>query len=491
MSLEALRNLNLSEIATRLENKEVSSRELSSFLLQKIKQKDEQLGAYLAVDEEGALKAADASDERRRQNATLGPLDGVPVAIKDMILTKGLATTAASRILENYIPPYEATVSTRLKDAGAVVLGKLNQDEFAMGSSSESSAYKLCRNPWDLTRTPGGSSGGSAASVAGALAFGALGTDTGGSIRQPASYCGITGIKPTYGRVSRFGVVAFASSLDQVGPMSKDVRGCAMMLQAIAGHDANDSTSVNRAVPNYLGAMTGNIKGMRIGLPKEFSVEGMDEDVSKNIQQAVQTLKSLGAEIVDISLPSTPHAVATYYIIATAEASSNLCRYDGVRYGPRLGASEGLRSMYEETRGKLFGPEVKRRIMLGTYVLSAGYYDAYYLRAQKVRRLFSNDFEKAFEKVDAIVCPTAPTTAFKIGEKVSDPLKMYLNDIFTISANLAGLPALSLCTGHASDGMPIGTQLIGRPFEESVILNTAFSLEQALKVDTVSPFARS
>ncbi len=489
MSLDNILSLGLAETQARLAKREISSLELTRHLLDCIKEKDGDLGAYLTVDADGALKAAKASDERRSLGQGLGPVDGVPVALKDMILTKGLKTTAASRILENFIPPYEATVSQKLKDAGAVVLGKLNQDEFAMGSSNESSAFKPCKNPWDLSRTPGGSSGGSAACVAGGLAYGTLGTDTGGSIRQPAAYCGVTGLKPTYGRVSRYGVVAFASSLDQVGPMTRDVRGCAQMLEVIAGHDERDSTSVQLPVGNYVAELEKPLKGRRIGVPKEFfSVSGMDEEVRSNVKNSVQLLKELGATIVDISLPSTPHAVATYYVLSAAEASSNLCRYDGVRYGPRLAADQGLRAMYEETRGQLFGPEVKRRIMLGTYVLNAGYYDAYYLRAQKVRRLFRNDFDTAFESVDAIICPTAPTTAFKLGEKVSDPLQMYLNDIFTISANLAGLPALSLCTGLSSNKLPIGTQLIGRPFEESVVLNIAYALEQELKVNTVSPF---
>lgn len=483
MSLEKLIHLGLSEISMLLAKGQVSSAELVSSLLNRIAAKDGEIGSFLAIDEEGARKAAAEADKRRAQKAPLSDLDGVPVALKDMILTKGLKTTAASRILENFVPSYEATVSQRLKDAGAVVLGKLNQDEFAMGSSNETSAFKVCKNPWNLSRTPGGSSGGSAAAVAASFAFGTLGTDTGGSIRQPASFCGVTGIKPTYGRVSRYGVVAFASSLDQVGPFSKDVAGCAQMLKVIAGHDPHDSTSVKRPVDDYPAKLSAPIKGLRVGVAKEFFVDGMDDDVRANVKRSIQCLKELGAEIVDISLPSTPHAVATYYVLACAEASSNLSRYDGVRFGPRLGSENGLRAMYEETRGQLFGEEVKRRIMLGTYVLNAGYYDAYYVQAQKVRQLFRNDFDKAFERVDAIVCPTAPTTAFQLGHKISDPMKMYLNDIFTISANLAGLPALSLCSGFSKEALPIGTQLIGRPFEESVILNLAYTLEQELKSD--------
>ncbi len=473
----------LPEAAARLRSGEISSRELTISCFKRIHEHDGNIGAFLCLTEASALLAADASDERRETKQTLGLLDGVPVAVKDMILTEGVPTTAGSKILEGYRPPYDGTVVAKLKSAGAVMMGKLNQDEFAMGSSTESSAYKLCKNPWDFYRTPGGSSGGSAAAVAAGFVFGTLGTDTGGSIRQPASFCGIAGIKPTYGRVSRQGVVAYASSLDQVGPFAKDVSGAAIMLQAIAGHDARDSTSVKQAVPDYLQALTGDVKGLKIGIPREYFIEGLDAEVRDSVQKSIAALQASGAEIIDVSLPHTEHAVATYYVIATAEAASNLSRYDGVRFGPRLGDQNGLLSMYEETRGQLFGPEVKRRIMLGTYVLSAGYYDAYYLRAQKVRRLFADDFKNAFQNVDVIVCPTTPTPAFGIGEKSDDPLQMYLNDIFTVSANLAGLPAMSLLTGFSKQGLPLGTQIIGRPFDESTLMNAAFAVEQTLNIE--------
>ncbi len=475
----------LQEACKRLASGEISSRELTQNCLKRIHENDASLGAFLCVTEEEALLAADASDARRKAKQALGLLDGIPVAVKDMMLTKGIVTTAGSKILEGYMPPYDATVVTKLKMAGAVMMGKLNQDEFAMGSSTESSAYKTCKNPWDFSRSPGGSSGGSAAAVAAGFVFGTLGTDTGGSIRQPASFCGIAAIKPTYGLVSRHGVVAYASSLDQVGPLAKDVKGAAMMLQAIAGHDERDSTSVKSNVPNYAEALTGEVKGLRIGIPREYFIEGLDEEVRACVQNSIEILRAKGAEVKEISLPNTPHAVATYYVIATAEASSNLSRYDGVRYGPRLGDEHGLLSMYEETRGRLFGSEVKRRIMLGTYVLSAGYYDAYYLRAQKVRQLFANDFKNAFQEVDVIVCPTTPTPAFGIGEKVDNPMEMYLNDIFTLSVNLAGLPGMSFLSGFSKLGLPLGTQMIGRPFEESSLMNAAFAVEQTLNIERV------
>ncbi len=478
MSDTSMVSWSLADAAQKLDASQISSVELTRHALDLIKARDGELGCFLLVDEKGALAAAHASDARRRAGGALGPLDGVPLAIKDLIVTEGLVTTAGSRILEGYVPPYDATVVKKLKAAGAVLLGKLNQDEFGMGSSNENSAYKPCRNPWDLTRTPGGSSGGSAAAVAAGLCFGALGTDTGGSIRQPASFCGITGLKPTYGRVSRFGMVAYASSLDQIGPMARDVESTAMMLGALAGFDERDATSVNAPVPNYLQGLDGDVRGLKIGIAKEYFGEGIDQDVRDGVDRAMSALKGRGAELIEVSLPLTPYAIATYYIIATAEASSNLSRYDGVRFGPRRGEGEGLVAMYEKTRGELFGPEVKRRIMLGTYVLSAGYYDAYYLRAQKVRRLFSEDFNRAFEQVDVIICPTTPTPAFRLGEKVSDPLQMYLNDIFTVSANLAGLPAMSLNCGFSKEKLPIGVQLIGKPFDEQVILRTGYAIEE-------------
>ncbi len=472
--------LSIWEISQELQKGSVTSQKLVSQCFEMIKTYNKSLGAFLNLDKEGAQAAAKASDNRIASGKTLGPLDGVPVGLKDMILTKDMQSTAASKILEGFIPPYEATVSLNLKKNGAVILGKLNQDEFAMGSSNEMSAYAPCRNPWDLQRSPGGSSGGSAVAVAAPLCFGALGTDTGGSIRQPAAFCGVVGIKPTYGRVSRFGVIAYASSLDQVGPLTKDVQSAALMLQAIAGHDERDSTSVDREVPDYASTLQEDITGFKVGIPKEYFAHGLDKSVEQASQNAIDALKKRGAIIEKISLPHTKYAVPTYYIVSSAEASSNLSRYDGIRFGPRKGKSEGLEALYCQTRGELFGTEVKRRIMLGTYVLSAGYYDTYYLRAQKIRRLFASDFAKVFEKVDMILAPTSPTSAFKIGEKVDDPLKMYLNDVFTISANLAGLPGISLNTGFCENGMPIGTQIIGKPFCEAQILNAAYHVEQEL-----------
>lgn len=483
MYKEDLTSLSMYEASEKLQKGEVTSRELTLACLDRIDKYEDQIGAFLLIDKVQALANADAADARLSARKSLSKLDGIPIALKDMILTKGLATTAASKILENYIPPYDATVTKKLKDSGAVLLGKLNLDEFAMGSSNESSAYKITKNPWDLKRSPGGSSGGSAAAVAAGFAFGTLGTDTGGSIRQPAAFCGVVGIKPTYGRVSRYGVVAFASSLDQVGPFAKDVKSAALLLETIAGFDEKDSTSVNQSVPDYTQKISGDVKGLKIGVPKEYFVDGLDAEIKASVQKSIDTLVSLGAEVKPISLPSTAYAVATYYVIAAAEASSNLSRYDGVRYGKRLGEKDGLLSMYETTRGNLFGAEVKRRIMLGTYVLSSGYYDAYYLRAQKVRRLFADDFANAFAEVDLIICPTTPTAAFLIGEKISDPLQMYLNDIFTISVNLAGLPALSMMSGLSKNNLPLSTQIIGKPFAEATILNAAFSLETALKIN--------
>jgi aspartyl-tRNA(Asn)/glutamyl-tRNA(Gln) amidotransferase subunit A len=432
----------------------------------------------LTVCEEQALAQAKAADERLARGER-GPLLGVPVALKDMILTAGVRTTAGSRILESFVAPYDASVTARLKDAGAVCLGKLNCDEFAMGSSNENSAFFVARNPWDLERVPGGSSGGSAVAVAAAQCFATLGTDTGGSIRQPAGCCGIVGLKPTYGRVSRYGVVAYASSLDQVGPMARTVKGCAAMLQAIAGHDPHDSTSAPRPVPDYLQALTGKIRGLRLAIPREYFVEGMQPEVESAVRAAVRTLEGQGATVSEVSLPHTKYAVPAYYLVATAEASSNLARYDGVRFGRRDAEDEGLLAMYRRTRAAGFGAEVKRRIMLGTYALSAGYYDAYYLKALKVRTLIRRDFEKVFAEHDLIVTPTAPTTAFRIGEKTSDPLQMYLSDIFTISVNLAGLPAVSLPCGFDTQGLPIGLQMIGRPFAEEQVLGAAYAYEQA------------
>ncbi|MEI6805640.1 MAG: Asp-tRNA(Asn)/Glu-tRNA(Gln) amidotransferase subunit GatA [Myxococcaceae bacterium] len=472
----------LSEVSRALSKGEVSSLSLTKACLEKIDKQDSNLGCYLHVASESALEAAEQSDRRRQQGEAFGDLDGVPVGIKDMIFCEGMPVTAASKILEGYQAPYDATVTQNLKKAGAIILGKLNQDEFAMGSSGENSAYKICKNPLDTTRTPGGSSSGSAAAVAADMGFGTLGTDTGGSVRQPASYCGIVGLKPTYGLVSRFGVIAYASSLDQVGVLGHGVKDAAIMLSGVAGYDERDSTSVNKPVPDYASLLTGDIAGLKIGVPKEFFVEGLNPEVKACVQNALKALQSRGATPVEISLPYTKEALATYYVIATAEASSNLSRYDGIRYGKRLGEEQGLKAVYEETRGQLFGTEVKRRILLGSYVLSAGYYDAYYVRAQKVRSLIAADFKRAFEQVDAIIGPTAPRPAFKLGEKVSDPLQMYLEDIYTIPVNLAGLPGISVPGGFSTDKLPIGIQLIGKPFGETELLNAAFALEKELHV---------
>jgi aspartyl-tRNA(Asn)/glutamyl-tRNA(Gln) amidotransferase subunit A len=411
---------------------------------------------------------------------------GIPIAVKDNFLTYGVRTTCASKILGDFMPPYDATAVAKLRATGAVITGKTNLDEFAMGSSAENSAFFPTRNPWNLARIPGGSSGGSAAAVAADECIAALGTDTGGSIRQPAACCGVVGMKPTYGRVSRYGIIAFASSMDQVGPMTKDVRDAALLLEALAGHDPADSTSSNRAVPAYSAGLTGDVKGLRIGVPKEYFVPGMDGLVFKAVQDAIRELQRHGAAIVDIGLPYTEYAVAVYYIVATAEASSNLARYDGMRFGHRAEGTD-LTETYMISRDEGFGAEVKRRIMLGTYVLSHGYYDAYYLKAQRVRMLIKRDFDEAFKRCDVIVTPTAPTTAFKIGEKTQDPLQMYLSDIYTISINLAGLPALSLPCGFDGDNMPIGLQIIGKHFDEATVLRTAHAYEQATQWHTKKP----
>ena len=413
-------------------------------------------------------------------------LHGLPIAIKDNICLDGEETTCASKILKGHVPPYDATVVAKLKKAGATIFGQCNMDEFAFGSSSETSVYGAVKNPWDLNRVPGGSSGGSAAAVAADMALAALGTDTGGSIRQPAAFCGVVGLKPTYGRVSRYGLIAFGSSFDQIGPITKTVEDCAILMNILAGHDPKDSTSARQAVPDYTKALTRNIKGLRIGLPKEYFVEGMDKEVEKSVRQAAETFKKLGAEIKTVSLPNTAHSVAVYYIVAVAEASSNLGRFDGVEYGLRADAKT-LKEMYFETRNQGFGAEAKRRILLGTFVLSAGYYEAYYLKGQKVRTLIRQDFEKAFKEVDLILSPTSPTAAFKIGEKTADPLAMYLSDIFTIPANLAGIPAMSVPCGFTSSGLPIGLQLMARPFDESTMLRAAYAFEQEVGIHKKKP----
>ncbi|HET6345321.1 MAG TPA: Asp-tRNA(Asn)/Glu-tRNA(Gln) amidotransferase subunit GatA, partial [Myxococcota bacterium] len=445
-------------LAEALAQKKVSSLEATEACLAR-EVKTRSLNAYLHVDADGARAQAKAADARRAQGHPFGLLDGVPVALKDIFLTEGLPTTCGSRILEGFVAPYDGTAVSRLKAAGAVLLGKLNMDEFAMGSSNEHSARGPVKNPWDETRVPGGSSGGSAAAVAAGSAFASLGTDTGGSIRQPAAHSGIVGLKPTYGRVSRYGVIAFASSLDQVGPMTKDVTDCAHLLQVVAGPDPRDSTSAQVEVPSYTAGLDKGVSGMRLGVPKEYFQDGMDPEVRAHVDAALKTYEKLGAQLVEVSLPHTEHGIATYYVLAPAEASSNLARYDGVRYGLRDKEAGGLLDMYLRSRAEGFGTEVKRRIMLGTYVLSAGYYDAYYRRAQQVRTLVRRDFEAAFERVDAIVTPTAPTPAFKIGENTSDPVQMYLGDVFTVTANLAGLPGLSLPCGFTKERLPVGLQI--------------------------------
>jgi len=476
-------NLTIHELHSHLSQKEVSSVEATKAMLERIEAVEPQVGSFITVTPEKALADAEAADKRIASGA-MDVLTGIPLALKDIFLTQGIRTTCGSRILHNFIPPYSATSYEKLVERGVVLLGKLNQDEFAMGSSNESSAYGTTRNPWDATCIPGGSSGGSAAVVAARQATASLGTDTGGSIRQPASHCGCVGLKPTYGRVSRYGVIAYASSLDQVGPLTRDVTDCAIMLGALAGHDPKDSTSVDAPVPDYRAALTGNVKGLRIGLPKEYFIAGLDPDVQAAMDQAIATYRALGAEFVDVSLPHTDYAVATYYLIATAEASSNLARYDGVRFGHRAEHASGLLDMYTRSRSQGFGAEVKRRIMLGTYALSSGYYDAYYVKAQKVRTLIMQDFIRAFEDVDVLLTPVAPTPAFKIGEKINDPLQMYLSDIFTIPVNLAGTCAMSVPAGFSSAGLPIGLQLIGKPFGEETILRAGHAFEQATEWHT-------
>ena len=479
--------LTIHEATALLRARALSAQELTRAVLDRIHATDARTRSYLTVCEPEALAQAETADRRLAAGDAIPPLCGIPLAVKDVILTKGIRSTAGSKILEHFVPPYDATVTRLLKAAGAVIIGKVNCDEFAMGSSNENSAFFPSRNPWDLSRVPGGSSGGSATAVAADQALAALGTDTGGSIRLPAAFCGVVGLKPTYGRVSRFGVVAYASSLDQVGPLAKDVLDCALVLQAIAGHDPRDSTSVDRPVPNYQATLTQGVQGLKVGIPQEYFVEGMQPEVETAVHQAIAALAALGAQPVSISLPHTEYAIATYYLIATAEASSNLARYDGVKYGYRAAQTGNLMDMYCRTRAHGFGSEVKRRIMLGTYALSAGYYDAYYLKAQKVRTLIRQDFLTAFEACDVIATPVAPTVAFRLGEKTADPLTMYLSDIFTIAVNLAGLPGLSVPCGCDAKGLPIGLQLIGKPFGEDTLLQAAYAYEQATPWHTRKP----
>jgi aspartyl-tRNA(Asn)/glutamyl-tRNA(Gln) amidotransferase subunit A len=466
------------ELRSLLDRGELTSEELTGQFLQAIRERDPKIRAFLHVDEARALEQARGVDAKRKQGQPLGPLAGLPIAIKDVLCTAGQRTTCGSKILQNFVPPYDAHVITRLQQADAILLGKTNMDEFAMGSSTENSGYQTTRNPWDLERIPGGSSGGSAAAVAAGEAPLALGSDTGGSVRQPAALCGIAGMKPTYGRVSRFGLVAYASSLDQVGPFAHDVTDIALLLETIAGHDPRDSTSVEKPVPPYRQTIDQSVRPLTIGVAKEYFGEGLDAEVEQSVRAALAIYEQHGATVKEISLPTSPFAVAAYYIVATAEASSNLARYDGVHYGYRAPAFENLIDMYCRTRGEAFGHEVKRRIMLGTYVLSSGYKEAYYLKALKVRRLIKEDFDRAFAECDVILGPTSPTAAFKIGERIADPLAMYLSDIYTISCNLAGLPGISIPCGFTKTGLPIGLQIIAPPFEEEKLLRVARMYER-------------
>jgi len=468
------------ELAARIRRGELRAEDAASEVFQRIREREPRIHAYISLDEEGALRKAREVDKKVARGEPVGVLAGVPVAVKDNICIKGGRTTCASKILEDFVSPYDATVIEKLRAADAVFLGKTNLDEFAMGSSTENSYFGPTRNPHDPERVPGGSSGGSAAALAAGEAALALGSDTGGSIRQPASFCGVVGLKPTYGRVSRFGLVAFASSLDQIGPMARDVRDTALLLNVIAGYDPKDSTSAPVDVPDFTKALDDGVRGLKIGLPKEYFAEGLDEEVRKKVLEAVGILEREGAEVVEVSLPHTRYAIATYYIVAPAEASSNLARYDGVKYGFRA-EGRNLYEMYCNTRSQGFGEEVKRRIMLGTYTLSAGYYEAYYLKALKVRTLIKRDFEEAFRVCDVLATPTSPTVAFRLGEKVADPLTMYLSDVYTVSVNLAGLPGISVPCGFSSEGLPVGLQLIGKPFDEATLLRAAYAVEVALK----------
>jgi len=473
-----LYRLTIHELHDLLVRKEITSREAAEAFYDRIRHVDGKTHAYLLLTEEEAFRRADEVDRKIARGEEIGDLAGIPLGIKDILCTKGVRTTCGSKILENYVPFYDGTAVRMLKEREVVLLGKLNMDEFAMGSSTENSGFQITRNPWNLERIPGGSSGGSAAAVAADECAGALGTDTGGSIRQPASCCGVVGFKPTYGRVSRYGLVAFASSLDQIGPITKDVKDCAILMNGISGYDPYDSTSVDVRVPDYRKSLVNDVKGIRIGIPDEYFIEGMDPDVERAVKGALALFGKWGAEVKKVSLPHTQYAVAVYYIICTAEASSNLARYDGVKYGFRSKDGRDLMEMYTQSRAKGFGQEVKRRIILGTYVLSAGYYDAYYRKASQVRTLMRSDFEEAFNKVDVILTPTAPTPAFRIGEKVMDPLQMYLSDTFTIPANLAGIPAVSIPCGFSADGLPIGLQIMGRHFDEEGLFRVAFTFEQ-------------
>ena len=475
----------------RLLRGEISAEEAARSILDRLPALNDRYNAFITVAADEALAQAREADRRIAAGDVSAPLLGIPIAIKDNMNTQGLRTTCGSRMLEGFVPPRDGTAVRRLREAGAVILGKTNMDEFAMGSSTEHSHFGPCRNPYDPERVPGGSSGGSACAVALDLCAAAVGSDTGGSIRQPAAYCGVVGMKPTYGRISRFGLVAFASSLDQIGPITKDVEDCALLLQVLCGHDPLDSTSVDEPVPDFAACLTGEVAGLRIGVPREYFVEGLDAEVEGSVREAIAHLEGRGAVPVEISLPHTVHAIPVYYLVATAEASSNLARYDGVKYGYRAaGPFQSLQQMYERTRAEGFGQEVKRRIMLGTYALSSGYYDAYYGKAQQVRTLIRRDFTEAFRSCDVVLTPTVPAPAFRMGEKVDDPLQMYLLDIFTTSANLAGLPGLSLPCGYTQAGLPVGLQILGKPFDEATVLRAAHAFEQGTKALRRKPSVR-
>jgi aspartyl-tRNA(Asn)/glutamyl-tRNA(Gln) amidotransferase subunit A len=479
--------LSIREIHEQLIRKQRSATEITQAALEQIQAVEPKLHSFLCVTADQALEQAKRIDQQLAAGEEIGLLAGIPIGIKDVICTQGVPTTCGSKILQQFVPPYNATVMEKLLDAGAVIVGKTNCDEFAMGSSTENSAYGVTYNPWDLERVSGGSSGGSAAAVAAGECVATLGSDTGGSIRQPASFCGVFGIKPTYGLVSRYGLIAYGSSLDQIGPFTRTVEDAAILLNAIAGYDPRDSTSLNVKIPDYTQCLKSDIKGLKVGLITETLGEGIDSEVKQSIQQGIQQLKDLGAEFHEISCPNFRYGLASYYLIATSEASSNLARFDGVKYGYRSSEAENLLEMYNETRAAGFGAEVKRRIMLGTYALSAGYYDAYYLKAQKVRTLIKQDFDRAFEQVDVLVCPTAPTPAFKVGENSDDPLSLYLGDIMTITINLAGVPALSIPCGFNTQGLPIGLQMIGNVLQEETILKLAYAYEQATNWNQKSP----
>ncbi len=482
----ALYSFTIHELQKKIESGEFSSSELTRSVISRIDEVEERVHSYIRLLKEEALTAAELADENIKAGK-IRPLTGIPIALKDIVCTKGIPTTCGSRILQNFVPPYDATVVEKLKAAGAVFIGKANMDEFAMGSSTETSAFGPTRNPWDLERIPGGSSGGSATAVAADECIASIGSDTGGSIRQPAALCGVVGLKPTYGRVSRFGLIAFASSLDQIGPFTKDVEDCSIMMNVLAGYDPKDSTSVNAEVPDYRKFLNRDLRGWKIGIPKEYFIDGIDPEVSEALARAMEVVKNCGGECVNITLPHTEYSVAVYYIIAPAEASSNLARYDGVRYGFRTADVRDLTDMYKKSRMQGFGSEVKRRIMIGTYALSAGYYDAYYGKASQVRALIRKDYDDAFQKCDIILTPTTPTPAFKIGEKTEDPLQMYLSDIFTISANLAGIPGLSIPCGFTASGLPIGMQFLAGHFEEGKLLQAASAYEKNAAIEKRRP----